>query len=81
MARIDFDDIIQKDSFSTRSTVASPVKADYTIATYDGEKFLRIQMYGSRSRQNVGRVSQTLHLNKSDAEEMIKLLKNAFDIS
>lgn len=81
MARIDFDDLVKKDSFSSGSKVALPVKADYTVATYDGERFLRIQMYGSNSRQNVGKVSQTLHLNKSDAEELIKLLKNVFDIS
>lgn len=80
MARMDFDSIEQTNGFNSVNPVDDPVYTDYTIAYYAGEKYLRIRMYGQNTRQCKTNASQIIHINKSDAQNLINLMKECFDI-
>lgn len=80
MARLDFENIEKEKGFASDNEVSPPVYTKYTVATYAGEKYIRINMYGSKDRKYTGKVSQCIHINKNDAIEFIALLKDCFNI-
>ena len=55
-------------------------EAEYNDYTYNGETFVRIQTFGSSSRQEVGKPSQVIHLNRDTAQQLIEYLKQSFKL-
>ena len=48
---------------------------------YDaGEKYVRLQTFGSDERQKKGKQSQVIHLNKSTAKQLVEFLKQSFSL-
>ncbi|BCR35708.1 hypothetical protein [Mariniplasma anaerobium] len=54
--------------------------AELNVYKNEGERLVRLQTFGSNSRQDKGKQSQVLHIDKEIAEELIKALQSAFDI-
>ena len=55
-------------------------EAQYNDYTYNGEKYVRIQTFGSDNRQEKGKQSQVIHLDKNTAQQLIEYLKNSFNL-
>ena len=55
-------------------------EAKYNDYTYNGEKYVQIQTFGSDNRIKKGKQSQVIHLNKDTAELLVKYLKESFDL-
>lgn len=55
-------------------------EAQYNDYTYKNEHFVRIQTFGSNARQEKGKQSQVIHVNKETASQLVQLLKNSFDL-
>lgn len=56
-----------------------PAETTYSSGIINGETIFQINMYGSAYRQDTGKVSQVIQLNKESAEELLVLLKNTFN--
>ena len=54
--------------------------AEYNEYSDNGEKYVRIQTFGSAGRQDIGKTSQVIHLNKETAKQLIDYLKQSFNI-
>lgn len=54
--------------------------AELNVYKHAGERLVRLQTFGSSLRQDKGKQSQVLHIDKEIAQELIKALKDAFDI-
>ncbi|MDY5677719.1 MAG: hypothetical protein SPK59_02950 [Eubacteriales bacterium] len=55
-------------------------EAEYNDYTYLGEKYVRIQTFGSSDRQEKGKQSQVIHLNKTTAKQLVEYLKQSFGL-
>jgi hypothetical protein len=55
-------------------------EAEYNDYTYGGEKYVRIQTFGSNERQEKGKQSQVIHLDRNTAKQLVDYLKASFDI-
>lgn len=62
------------------SSKISDVECIYTVGEVEGEKYVTLSTLGSSARQNGGRASQVLHIDKKSAVEIIKILKFEFQI-
>ncbi len=49
-------------------------EAKYNDDYYDGEKYVRIQTFGSKNRQEKGKQSQVIHLDRTTAKALVELL-------
>ena len=58
-----------------RCSVHQEVDATYSVYEVDGETFLQIDTYGRGDRQIVGKVSQTLQLDRQGRHELRRLLE------
>lgn len=45
-----------------------------------GEKYVRVQTFGSAQRQEQGKQSQVIHLNKETAKQLVEYLKQSFNL-
>ena len=55
-------------------------EAEYNDYSYLDEKYVRIQTFGSSQRQEKGKQSQVIHLDKNTAKQLVAYLKESFDI-
>lgn len=55
-------------------------EAEYNDYTYLGEKYVRIQTFGSTQRQEKGKQSQVIHIDKNTAIQLVEYLKQSFKI-
>ncbi len=55
-------------------------EAEYNDYFYLGEKYVRIQTFGSSQRQDKGKQSQVIHLDENTARELVEYLKQSFNI-
>lgn len=55
-------------------------EAQYNEYMYYGNKYVRIQTFGSDARQVKGKQSQVIHINKETAIQLINFLKKSFDL-
>ena len=55
-------------------------EAEYNDYTYKGEKYVRIQTFGSNERQEKGKQSQVIHLDKNTAKQLVEYLKKSFNL-
>ena len=56
----------------------SEVSCYWSVGEVDGRKLLQLDTYGSKDRQILGKQSQTLQLDKKQAEELFSILKQYF---
>ncbi|NDV24330.1 methionyl-tRNA formyltransferase [Desulfovibrio sp. JC022] len=50
----------------------------YSIVELDGKKYLQIDTYGSKQRQDRGKISQSLRLSQEAIEQLLKIIKTNF---
>ena len=55
-------------------------EAEYNDCLLNGEKYVRIQTFGSNHRKDKGKQSQVIHLNKDTAKQLVEYLQNSFDL-
>ena len=55
-------------------------EAEYNDYFYEGEKYVRIQTFGSNERQERGKQSQVIHLDKNTAIQIVQLLQESFNL-
>jgi len=65
--------------YVTRSGVTQ-CSAELNIYKHEGERMVRLQTFGSNSRQDKGKQSQVLHIDKDIALKLVKALQDAFEI-
>lgn len=56
-------------------------EAEYNDYSYNGKKYVRIQTFGSTSRQEKGKQSQVIHLDENTAILLVKYLQQSFNIN
>ena len=79
MARIKFEDI-------KKIGKLHPVNQKVAICTFStyelyGGKIIQIDTYGSKIRMDQGKISQTIQLNASSAEHLVRLLMDEFNLN
>jgi len=78
MARISILDFEKRNS--ERIKLQETVKSTF-CSFYDGEKkYFQIDTYGSENRKNYGQPSQKIQFDKEMAIELIKIIKEEFNI-
>ncbi len=55
------------------------VECTYAIVTEDGEKYLQVDTYGSRTRQMRGKKSQSIRFSREALEQIRTLIGTEFD--
>lgn len=70
---------IKNEFYVTRSRVTECV-AELNVYKHLGEPMVRLQTFGSSDRQETGKQSQVLHIDKEIAKELVKALKETFNI-
>ncbi len=55
-------------------------EAEYNEYYDGGEKYVRLQTFGSDERQKKGKQSQVIHLNKDTAKQLVEYLKQSFSL-
>ncbi len=78
MALITKDNIKKIDK--ERNSVHNKFRATYTVFTSSGETYFQIDTYGSANREFKGKVSQSIQVDEGMAKELIRLLKNSFEM-
>lgn len=68
----------EADDRSFKSLHPTRVVARYLTAESDGKKILQLNTYGSNNRQVPGKLSQTIQIDQSAAEELFQILKKEF---
>lgn len=58
----------------------STVTCHYSVADHGGTRLIQFDTYGSETRANPGKQSQTLQLDAERAKQLVALLKAAFNI-
>lgn len=78
MAQLDLDNIerIEKQ----RNSVHEKVYTTYTSFEMYGEKYIQIDTYGRSDRENPGKISQSLQLNRDTAKYLIDLIYKELDL-
>lgn len=71
--------IIKTNNYTMRSGLTF-CEAQYNDYIYCGEKYVRIQTFGSSTRQEKGKQSQVIHLNKATAQQLVEHLKQSFNL-
>lgn len=67
---------IEKENKNFRKQEA--VETTYCTGMINGEMLFQLNMYGSNYRQDTGKVSQVVQIDKDSAKELIRLLKATF---
>ncbi|MDE7070515.1 MAG: hypothetical protein K2O86_00900 [Clostridia bacterium] len=55
-------------------------EAEYNDYFYEGEKYVRIQTFGSEDRQKRGKQSQVIHLDRKTAKQLVEFLQKSFNL-
>ncbi len=55
-------------------------EAEYNDYYFENKKYVRIQTFGSNERQEKGKQSQVIHLDKEAAINLVEYLKESFDL-
>jgi hypothetical protein len=58
------------------SRVHQEVKADYTIVSKEGKKYIQIDTYGSNEREIKGKVSQSIQFDSDSAKQLINIIRD-----
>lgn len=57
----------------------SEVQCYYNTGEVDGKKYVSLSTCGSDTRENRGKASQVLHIDKETAKEIVEILKLELD--
>lgn len=71
--------IEKTESYEMRGNVTS-CRAEYNEFYHAGEKCVCILTFGSETRKKPNEPSQTIHLNKKIASQLVEYLKQSFDL-
>lgn len=63
-----------------RNTVHEEVYSTYTFFESGGKKYFQIDTYGKNDRDNPGKCSQSIQVNKQMAQVLIELMQKGFDL-
>lgn len=55
-------------------------EAEYNDYFYKGDKYVRIQTFGSNGRKEKGKQSQVIHIDSNTAKQLVELLQNSFNL-
>jgi len=61
-----------------RFQLHDPIKAKIFAHEYDGRKVLQISTYGRESRQEPGKVSQTIQMDEDAARNLFEIMRREF---
>lgn len=61
-----------------RQALHGPVQCGWRVFTVKGETVLQLDTYGSADRKLLGKVSQSIQLNRQAAGELLGILERAF---
>ena len=78
MAQINISDIIELEK--NRNTIHDKVYTTYTVFEENGEKYVQFDTYGRDSRDNPGKISQSLQIDYEAAKFIVKLLTKEFEL-
>ena len=78
MAQLDIEKIerLNKD----RNTVHEKVYTTYSTFNSCGRHYVQIDTYGRSDREQPGKISQSIQLDKETASYLVDLLKREFDL-
>ncbi len=78
MAQIDIENIerIEKE----RNSIHEKVYTTYSVFEKDNKRFLQIDTYGRNDRENPGKISQSIQVDKMAAKSIVRLLIREFDL-
>ena len=78
MAQIDINhlDKIEK----TRNTIHDKVYTTYTIFELGGKQYIQLDTYGKAERDNPGKISQSLQIDREAATQLMTLFAEAFHL-
>jgi hypothetical protein len=65
---------------SERHQLHEEVEARYAVFERDGKGFVQINTYGTSGREMPGKVSQSIQLDHGSAEQLARILKQAFGL-
>lgn len=57
----------------------SEVECAYNVGVVNGEKYVALCTYGSKSRKDTGTASQVLHIDEAMARRLVDVLRMEFD--
>lgn len=60
--------------------VQAVAETTFSTVIVNGKKYFQLNMYGSANRQDVGKASQVVQFNENSARELVKLLKEYYNI-
>lgn len=63
-----------------RNNVHQKTAAEYTYFDMQGKKIFQIDTFGSASRENPHKCSQSIQIDKDMATDLISILKRIFEI-
>ena len=63
---------------SERRTLHEEVEAKYAAYEIDGRAFVQINTYGTSDREFPGKLSQSIQLDRTGAEQLVAILTKAF---
>ena len=78
MAQISLDSIERV--IKQRNTLHDKVYTTYTVFEKEGQKYVQFDTYGRDDRENPGKISQSIQLDKTVARFLVKLLIKEFDL-
>ena len=64
-----------------RNSLHEETEATYTVFENDGRTLLQLNSFGTKSRKNTDKKSQTILLDEIGAENLFKILKAEFGFS
>jgi hypothetical protein len=63
---------------SDKTGVHKPVSCGWQAFSSDGQTVLQLDTYGSEERQILGKVSQSIQLDREGAAALLKLIRQSF---
>ncbi|MGR3494710.1 hypothetical protein [Citreimonas sp.] len=69
---------IEKDDREIRALHPTRLPCKYMVSNHAGQRILQLNTYGSDTRQNPGKQSQTLQFDENAASDLFNLLKREY---
>lgn len=63
-----------------RYSVHDAVECSFVVFVIDGKTYLQLDTFGSEARKIPGKVSQSIQLNEASARQLLRLLRDTFQL-
>lgn len=63
-----------------KNSIHAPASAGYTVFTLGNQRIFQIDTYGRSTRQDPGKISQSVQIDESMAKILIEKLQKTFDL-